>query len=285
MKFKMLAVDLDGTLLNRKKEISIETINAIQSYRNIGGRVVICSGRTPLSTKWISEYIGLNEPIIAYNGAIIQTANGEIIEQSIFQETAIFTLLDFAHSEGMYIQMYEGDRLLISEENEINLQWIQNNIPLLDSSSESATQCENYRRKCDVMHVGNWLDYFKESNPSIMKIAVFNKKKTTNLLTKMTQLAGDFEISSSFNFENLEISPGGVTKAAALLKLSEQLQIPISQVAAIGDNFNDIQMLKTAGLGIAMGNAPEEVKNKADAITSTNEESGVAKAIQKYLLS
>jgi hydroxymethylpyrimidine pyrophosphatase-like HAD family hydrolase len=92
------------------------------------------------------------------------------------------------------------------------------------------------------------------------------------------------EISSSFNYLNLEISPSGVTKASTLLKLTEQLDIPISKTAAIGDNYNDALMLSMAGLGIAMGNAPEQVKQLADQVTGKNNKAGVAQAIRRYLL-
>jgi hydroxymethylpyrimidine pyrophosphatase-like HAD family hydrolase len=100
----------------------------------------------------------------------------------------------------------------------------------------------------------------------------------------ITEQVENMEISSSFNFLNLEISPSGITKAATLVKLTEQLGIPITQTAAIGDNYNDALMLSTAGLGIAMGNAPEQVKALADHVTGKNSEAGVAEAIRHYLL-
>ncbi|MEH7276163.1 HAD family hydrolase, partial [Neobacillus vireti] len=89
---------------------------------------------------------------------------------------------------------------------------------------------------------------------------------------------------SSLNFLNLEISPAGVSKASSLIKLTQQLDIPMSQVAAIGDNYNDSLMLTAAGLGIAMDNAPKEVKEAADVVTGSNDEAGVAQAIRRYLL-
>lgn len=118
----------------------------------------------------------------------------------------------------------------------------------------------------------------------IAKIAVFNDDdKLANFSKLIEEQVGEMEISSSFNFLNLEISPSGVSKASSLLKLSEKLDIPISQMAAIGDNYNDSLMLSAAGLGIAMGNAPEAVKELADHVTGRNDEAGVAQAIRRYL--
>ena len=93
-----------------------------------------------------------------------------------------------------------------------------------------------------------------------------------------------FEVSSSFGFTSLEITPPRTTKASALEKLAGSLGLDMTEVAAIGDNFNDQQMLIKAGLGIAMGNAPGEVKETADAVTEANNSLGVAHAIRKYIL-
>ena len=127
--------------------------------------------------------------------------------------------------------------------------------------------------------------YIKERLPAITKIAAFDEgDKLVDFSKQIANQVEDMEISSSFNFLNLEISPRGVTKASALLKLTDKLGIPITHSAAIGDNFNDSHMLSIAGLGIAMGNAPEEVKQAADQVTGTNNEAGVANAIRRYLL-
>jgi hydroxymethylpyrimidine pyrophosphatase-like HAD family hydrolase len=92
------------------------------------------------------------------------------------------------------------------------------------------------------------------------------------------------EISSSLNYTNLEISPNGVTKGNSLAKLMRQIGVPLQEVAAIGDNFNDLSMLTSVGLGIAMGNASDRVKASAAVVTDTNQQSGVAKAIYEFLL-
>ncbi|WP_223594002.1 Cof-type HAD-IIB family hydrolase [Neobacillus bataviensis] len=282
MKYPLLAADLDGTLLNDQKEIATETIEAIQEYRQRGGRVVICSGRTPLSTKWIASTIGLKgEPIIAYNGAILMDENGEISAQSVFSIESLINFWELCEAEGIYAHFYEGDTLLVPQVNKWNERWIENNIPTLENSGGSRQNCEQFRNQCQVKVIGNIYQYLKEHTPGITKIAVFDDQ---NKLHDFSKQIVDMEISSSFDFLNLEITPIGVTKASALIKLAEKLGIPISQTAAIGDNYNDSLMLKAAGLGIAMGNAPEKVKQLADEVTGGNNEAGVAQAIRRYLL-
>ncbi|MEH7333532.1 Cof-type HAD-IIB family hydrolase [Neobacillus drentensis] len=282
MKYPLLATDLDGTLLNDQKEIALETIEAIQEYRQRGGRVVICSGRTPLSTKWIASTIGLKgEPIIAYNGAILMDEHGEISAQSVFSIESLINFWELCVAEGIYAHFYEGDTLLVPQVNKWNERWIENNIPTLENSGGSRQNCEQFRNQCQVKVIDNIYQYLKEHTPGITKIAVFDDQDKLDDFSKQIV---DMEISSSFDFLNLEITPSGVTKASALVKLAEKLGIPISQTAAIGDNYNDSLMLKAAGLGIAMGNAPEKVKQLADEVTGGNNEAGVAQAIRRYLL-
>jgi Cof subfamily protein (haloacid dehalogenase superfamily) len=286
MKYRLLATDLDGTLLNEQKEIDGETIKAIQEYRLRGGKVVICSGRSPLSTRWIANTIGLSgEPIIAYNGAILFDENGEVHEQMVFQHDPLLSFWELCEAEEIYAHFYEGDTLLVPVVNKWNEHWIENNIPTLAKSGGKLKDCESFRAKCEVKIIEDFYDYFKTNQPKITKIAVFdNDRKLSDFSKRIGEMIEGMEISSSLNYLNLEISPSGVTKASALLRLSEKEGIPISQIAAIGDNFNDSLMLSIAGLGIAMGNAPEKVKQMADQVTGNNNDAGVADAIRRYLL-
>lgn len=286
MKYSLLATDLDGTLLNEHKEIDAETIAAIHEYRRRGGKVVICSGRSPLSTKWIANTIGLKgDPIIAYNGAILLDEKGEIQEQAVFQPNPLHHFWELCEEEGIYAHFYEGDTLLVPMVNKWNENWIENNIPTLEKTGGRFEDCEGFRNKCQIKVIDHFYQYMKENQPKITKIAVFDDgERLADFSKRIAEQVEDMEISSSFNFLNLEISPSGVTKAATLAKLTDNLGIPISQTAAIGDNYNDALMLSMAGLGIAMGNAPEKVKQVANQVTGNNNEAGVAQAIRRYLL-
>lgn len=286
MNYKLLATDLDGTLLNEQREIDVENIRAIQEYRQSGGKVVICSGRSPLSTRWIANTIGLKgEPIIAYNGAITLDEKGEVSEQAVFGHDHLLSFWELCTADGIYAHFYEGDTLLVPAENKWNKNWIENNIPTLEKTGARLVDCESYRGQCQVKVIDDFYRYVKTHQPEITKIAVFDDGNTlADFSKRIESQVGEMEISSSFNYLNLEISPAGVSKASALLKLTEQHNIPIVQTAAIGDNYNDSLMLTLAGLGIAMGNAPEKVKQVADQVTGSNQEAGVAQAIRRYLL-
>ncbi|MEH7179244.1 Cof-type HAD-IIB family hydrolase [Neobacillus vireti] len=286
MKYKLLATDLDGTLLNEQKEIDVENIEAIHEFRQKGGRVVICSGRSPSSTRWIADTIGLKgEPTIAYNGAFTLNEHGEIVEQSVFQHDHLLSFWELCQGEKIYAHFYEGETLLVPAVTKWNERWIENNILPLEKTGGRVEELVRVRGKCQVKTVEDLNTYFTTTQPKITKIAVFDEEDRLFDFSKViAKQVGGMEVSSSLNFLNLEISPAGVSKASSLIKLTQQLDIPMSQVAAIGDNYNDSLMLTAAGLGIAMENAPKEVKEAADVVTGSNDEAGVAQAIRRYLL-
>jgi Cof subfamily protein (haloacid dehalogenase superfamily) len=285
MEYSILAVDLDGTLLNKEHEIDHESVDAIHEYRAKGGKVVICSGRTALSTRWIAETIGITDPIVALNGAVIQAHNGNIIERFHFEQKTLPSFLDFCLTHGVYAHFYEGESILVPEENHWNDSWVEKNILPLQRSSGNPDVCQQYRDQCSVQLVTDFNHYLGNNNPIISKIAVFHEQDSLyEFSKKFAEQSIDYEVSTSLNYSNLEISPKGVSKAESITRLAAQLGIPLSKVAAIGDNYNDMKLLKAAGLGIAMENAPEKVKEAADVLTDTNGEAGVAKAIRKFLL-
>lgn len=282
LKYKLLALDLDGTVFNSRKEIDQETIETIHEFKDLGGKVVICSGRSPLSTRWVSETLRLDDAIIAYNGAVIQEANGEIICQSAFTQKGIQTFIDACETYNVYGQLYEGDSLLVSERNKWNENWIENNIPSFTMSGGKQERCEIFRGQCEVRQIDHLKDYVKSNEPVVLKFAAFRKEagKFHEFTDYLSAISSEFEVSSSLDFANLEISPAKTTKGTSLNRLIDRLGLEMAEVAAIGDNFNDLDMLRLAGLGIAMGNAPTQVKEAANRVTTTNDELGVAKAIQ-----
>jgi Cof subfamily protein (haloacid dehalogenase superfamily) len=286
MKYSLLATDLDGTLLNDEKQIDLETIEAIQEFRRKGGKVIVCTGRSPLSATWIAKTIGLkDEPIIAYNGAIILGENGQVAERNVFSIETLLQFWKICREEGCYAHFYEGDTLLVPEENKWNNNWVKNNIPLFENSGWKIEIYNWYRKQCEVKLVEDFYDFFQKKLPKISKIAVFHEGKVLyNFSEKLSKRMKHLEISSSSDYRNLEISPKGVTKASALMKVLEKQGVSLSQAAAIGDNFNDYLMLSYAGLGIAMGNAPVKVKQIADKVTDTNNNRGMALAIRRFLL-
>lgn len=287
MLYPYLALDIDGTLLNEEKEIDPQVLNSMQAYQERGGHVILASGRTPLAAKWIAETLGLSDPIISMNGAFLQEPSGHILEKWGFEYEELITFLALCRKQYIYAHFYTESELLVPEINHWNDQWISQSILSLERSGGKPERREYYRHQCAVKLVEDLVDYLQANRPRIHKIAVFKDGEQEDLRLYSEQLKEqipNFQVSTSLNYRNLEISPKGVSKASTLKVLMAKLGVPLAHVAAVGDNFNDIEMLKSVGLGIAMGNAPDAVQEIARFVTTTNRQAGVAHVIQNYLL-
>lgn len=267
---KLIAIDLDGTLLNRQKELSAENINAVRAAADAGVTIVICTGRPKSGTKPFFEQIGLseNEFLILNNGcSVYQSKDWQLIQ------SAQISLTDVANLHKL-CQDYPGVDLTLTAEKDYYV--VANQVPALVQydgdlvfTKVKATSIETLKQKNDLifqaMYMGEetLLDQFE-----------------ADVREKLDQ---DYSVVRSQDYI-LEVMPKQVTKASALKALAEHLQIDQSQVMAIGDAANDLEMITYAGLGIAMGNASQEIKDIATDVTSDCDRSGVAQAINKYVL-
>lgn len=279
MTYSLIAIDLDGTLLNDEKEIDKRSLQAIRAFEKNGGKVVICSGRTPLATRWIAETVALESPIISLNGAILHDENGTLITQKTFPPSALKQFVSFCSDEQICVHLYEGNHLIVPEENRWNQKWVDQNILPLIQTGAVMERRKAYLQECEVRVTPN-LEKWLENHPSISKMAIFSEQRDFRAIEeKINTLLPHVEAASSSNYANLEISPPGATKGAALEEIALRLGVPIAQTAAIGDNFNDISMFRRAGIGIAMGNAPDIVKAAAHEVTAGNNDNGISEAI------
>ncbi|MEM1502604.1 HAD family hydrolase [Domibacillus sp. 8LH] len=279
MAYSLIAIDLDGTLLNEEKEIDQRSIRAIRSFEERGGQVVICSGRTPLATRWIGETLGLKTPIISLNGAVLHDEKGELLNQKTFSYAGLKQFVSFCEEENICVHLYEGNDLIVPEKNPWNEKWVDQNILPLVQTGGLQERRNAYLEECRVRvtpNISQWL----ENHPDVSKMAIFSETGDfREIEQKIKTSLSDVEAASSSNYVNLEISPRGATKGSALKELALRLGVPLSQTAAIGDNFNDISMFQCAGIGIAMGNAPAAVRAAAQHVTASNDENGIGEAI------
>ncbi|XID95801.1 Cof-type HAD-IIB family hydrolase [Paenibacillaceae bacterium WGS1546] len=242
--YKLLALDLDGTLLNERSEVS-ET-NAEWIRRAIEAGVTVCAstGRGFPSALPIVERLGLESPMITVNG-------GEI----------------WAKPHTLH------RRTLLAAELVMKLHAIAERYPdvwFWAYSTEGLYNKELWAGDTSALH---WLKfgYYTEDLPILRRI-----------LTEIREW-DELEISNSSPY-NIEINPRGVSKATGLAEVCRLLGCDMSEVVSVGDSLNDIAAIRASGLGVAMGNAQEEVKRAANVVTGTNNEDGVAQAIQHYVL-
>lgn len=271
--FKMLAIDLDGTLLNSSKEISEENEKCIKLAIEKGIRVVICSGRIYPGAKIFAEQLSVVEPLIVCNGAVIKDVKGgEVYYSNMLSKEDCNRVIDILHSEDIYFHTYVDD-IMYAEKLDYSALYYM--IKSKDLRSDF---------RIDVKVVESVKEIIEKSPVSPAKIVVMSSE--VEALMRARQLVEDIksiEVVSS-NYDNFEVLNRGVSKGKALEIISQKLGIKREEIIAIGDNENDNSMLEYAGFSIAMGNAEEGIKNICDFVTLSNDENGVAHAIKKFVL-
>lgn len=269
MKYKLLVLDVDGTLLNDEREISKRTLAALLKVQQMGVRIVLASGRPtyglmPLAkTLELGNYGGF---ILSYNGCqIIKAQNGEILFERRINPEMLPYLEKKARKNGFAIFTYHDDTLITdSPDNEyIKNEALLNNLKII-REDEFSTAIDFAPCKCMLV---------SDKEKALIGLEQHWEKR----------LAGTLDAFRSEPYF-LEVVPCGVNKANTLGALLEHLGVTREEVIAVGDGVCDVTMLQLAGMGVAMGHSQDSVKVCADYVTASNEEDGVALAVEKLIL-
>lgn len=246
-KYKLIALDMDGTLLTEDKTISAENKAAIADAAEAGITVMFATGRGIQNVLGYADELGLQSPIVTVNGSEVWSA-----------------------PERLHLR-HEMDAELVVRMREIALQrdtwyWAY--------SVDGVHNRDNWPKEASAFQAKQWLKfgYYCED---VQRLSGIQRE---------LESWGLFEVTNSHPY-NIELNPQGVNKASGLAEVCGLLGIQMSEVIAAGDSLNDAAMLQAAGFGVAMGNAQDEVKQLADAVTASNEEHGVAQLIRRYVLS
>ena len=269
MKYKLLVLDVDGTLLNDEREISKRTLAALLKVQQMGVRIVLASGRPtyglmPLAkTLELGNYGGF---VLCYNGCqIIKAQNGEILFERRINPEMLPYLEKKARKNGFAIFTYHDDTLITdSPDNEyIKNEALLNNLKII-REDEFSTAIDFAPCKCMLV---------SDKEKALIGLEQHWEKR----------LAGTLDAFRSEPYF-LEVVPCGVNKANTLGALLEHLGVTREEVIAVGDGVCDVTMLQLAGMGVAMGHSQDSVKVCADYVTASNEEDGVALAVEKLIL-
>ncbi len=264
MAYKLMAVDIDGTLVNSKGILTEKTKQAIKLATESGLIFSISTGRPIQGVEFLNKELQLNVPFITYNGAMVVMGETKevLYEQKMTQKSAK-AVIDLGKKYKTTILVWADNKLFITEDNEKTDKYksISSVEPLLvDSFDEiiknGVTKILWYDDIDTINHyqdtVGQYLD------------------ETINLHTSRPYF--------------LEFVDRNASKAIAMEKIGEQFGIKQSEMIAVGDGYNDVSMIEYAGLGVAMANAPQDIKDLADYVTLSNDEDGVADVIYKFVL-
>lgn len=269
----MLAIDLDGTLLDSNKEISQENRKYIKCAVEKGLKVLICSGRIYAGAKVFAEQLALEGPLIVCNGAEIRDVKtDEVYYSSMLSKEDCLKVVDLLHNEGIYFHTYIDDVMYAEKLDYAALYYM---IKSKDLRSDF---------RIDVKVVESVRDVVVKSSENPSKIVVMSSKlEDLNRVRKFVEKVDTIEVVSS-NYDNFEVLNRGVSKGKALEIISRMFSVKREEIIAIGDNENDCSMLEYAGFSVAMGNAEERVKNICNFVTLSNDEDGVAQVIKKFVL-
>ncbi|MBE3555720.1 MAG: HAD family phosphatase [Firmicutes bacterium] len=270
---RLLAVDLDGTLLPQSKQILPRTREALRQAVQKGIHVVLASGRMPASIGVYADGLELTDPYAALNGAILAQQDGQRLLRLPIPQPTLADLLRLLKQAGLPLQLYGDNHLFIQEPDEHLLRWFKRNAVKTGKKTTPAFR---------VTALGDALFSAEAFREEIYKIAVFsgNKAEVEQLHRQLVRFPVTVASSAA---HNLEITAPAADKGEALHFLCNHLQIPLEETMAIGDNTNDLPMLRAAGLAIAMGNAPAAVRNAAHWVTQDCEHDGVAIAVERFL--
>ena len=265
MAVKLFVSDLDGTMLPSGDIVSSENIAAVQCAVRAGVTVTIATGRMFEAALPVAEALGVDVPIIAYNGALIKSPSGRIYEEHAIDPMLARDIITFAQARGWYIQSYSGGVL------------------------RYAVACEESRfyedsQKITGKAVGrDGMLAYVTGNCKLLLVT--EGRAVSEARAQMLVDAFGAHIGVTRSADRLvEIVVKGVSKASALTALAAKLGITADETMAIGDAYNDLPMLKAAGKSVAMGNAFPEVKEEADYETLSCTENGLAAAIYTYVL-
>lgn len=263
MEIKLIASDMDDTLLNSDCQISARNAAAVKNALAAGKIFLFATGRMYVSARPYAERLGLDVPLVTYNGALVKgSRSGQVFYEHKMKLSTAQEVLDYCREKGYYLQFYAGDSILIKEENAFSRMY----------SKISGIQ---------TTAVGDELFTARESP---YKILVMNQGKDFELVWRQfaQRFAGKLDVTSSRdNF--LELMEPGVNKWEAVKSVAASYGVKPEEVMCIGDSNNDVKMIANAGIGVAMGNAKDAVKNQAKIITASNDNDGVALVIESIL--
>ncbi|WP_166240592.1 Cof-type HAD-IIB family hydrolase [Paenibacillus turpanensis] len=243
--YRLLALDMDGTLLTEDKTVSAENKYWIRRAAEAGVTVCFATGRGFQSALPYAEELELlDSPMVTVNGSEVWKRAGELHSRTLMDADDVLRLRNIAlRFEEPWYWAYSVERVYNKQdwaEDALALEWLK-------------------------------FGYYTENIPVLQK------------MRQEAEAMGKFEITNSHPC-NLELNPLGIHKAAGLRQVCTLLGIEMSQAVAAGDSLNDVSMIREAGLGVAMGNAQDAVKELADEVTATNKEDGVAQIIRRYIL-
>jgi Cof subfamily protein (haloacid dehalogenase superfamily) len=283
---KLIAIDMDGTLLDHEGRVSEANRQAIAAAQAKGVVVAIATGRSYHGARRVLDEIEFMGPLIYLNGACTQLPDGELVEEIFMPPGKVDELAHLLKDGGTYYEFYTRDGIY---RNRDGIEIIKAEMDKLEHVDTSLHQwlesfTERRRNRIEDRVKGR----YAEDILAVPSIGIYKAVALSSDLPKLKRVRQRAEAVSGVavsasSVYNFEVNDQKAQKGIAVQKLAERYGVPMQEVMVIGDNQNDRSMMKVAGVSVAMGNAEDEVKQICRFVTKTNTENGVAHAIRKFV--
>ncbi|EPY08437.1 Cof-like hydrolase [Paenibacillus alvei TS-15] len=262
--YKLIAIDVDDTLINDDKQVTPGTKRALELAVQQGVTVTLATGRMYASAHNIALQTGLNVPLITYQGSLVKNVmDGEVLYERAVPRDAALKLLHYCNEHNIHLQLYIDDKLYAREENQ---------------------------KLIDYANLSN-IPYFIEpdfdrllASPSTKMLMIDEPERLDRVAEELKELLGSEVHITKSKPHFLEVTHYEGTKGSALRHLAKHFGCSLEETIGIGDSWNDHDLIETAGLGVAMGNAVDSLKTIADYVTESNNDEGVRHVIEKFIL-
>ena len=261
---RLLVSDVDGTLVDKHKQLTPATIDAVARLRGAGIAFTIISARPRSGVMPIADALAIDGPIAAFNGGTIFRRDGWVGEQHMIPAEVAHGVLDLAKDASVDTWVFADDRWYATTDQGAHVaseRIASNEAPIL------RTDFADLLDRADKIS-------FVSDEPAVL----------ADLMTRSKAAFGDRATIAQSQTYYLDVTATAANKGAGIEALAAAIGVPLDDTAAIGDQHNDVPMLERAGLSIAMGNAPDAVKAVAREVTDANDADGVAHAIDRYIL-
>lgn len=260
----LVALDLDGTVVDGALRVSSLVIAAVERARECGVTTTLVTGRIFRAAKPFADLLGIEGPIICYQGAgIFEASTGQILRQTPLASAIALRVVAFAKARGLHVQLYADDAYYVEKSTRFSelYAYVSGVSPTVIPSLEAR---------------------FAHSD-SIKAVIVTDPDKAEGLSEELRALLGAEAYVTRSNPEFVEVLAAGVDKGVAFRYLARLLEVDMDETLAVGDSWNDIPLLRAAAFGVAMGSAPPAAKAAADAVVGDVAHDGVSEAYDRYV--
>jgi Cof subfamily protein (haloacid dehalogenase superfamily) len=258
----LVVSDIDGTLITSNHELTEATKRTASRLETAGIKLSLCSSRPPRSIRPIAKQLGLRSPFASFNGALVTTADGEVVARSVLPVSTIARVKEIADAFGLGMWLYD--------ENDWWAGWRDSFVDREEHTSGFGPRIDGYAeritRDCNKLTVVGKPEF----------VAPAQQRVWTELETLVS--------ASCSKPRFLDVTGFGIHKGSVIVRLAEVFNVPASRVAVIGDGPNDVEMFRQAGTSIAMGQAVDEVQRAAKFVTASNDNEGWSLGLEEYVL-